>query len=357
MKSVTSIFPAQKSNSNGSKPFLSKQSIAKAAMPIFLGLLLLTTTACGGQDSRITKLESEKNVTELVSLLQKQDSLSAQAAEALGNIGDKQAVQPLITALSSEDKAIRENAATALGKIKDTRAVQPLLKALKDKVPKVRNAAQTALAEIAKTDSKVLQSLMPGLKQINLPLRGVFAKIGTPAVNPLINALKDSNPVMRLNAAAILGNIGDRKAIEPLKQNLTDWYSNKFVGQALTKLNWEPQSDEDTIHLLVAQKKGEELRQNWDKTKKVLLQDIQSKNYRQIQNGLYAFINIGDKDIVNELVKILDTKGNKTMALAYLNSREENLENAARKWAKQRGFRIVKAKKSQTVQPVKWGSW
>lgn len=357
MKFVTSIVSLRKPDSNCSELLLNKQNIATTAMPIFLSLLLLTTTACGGKDSRITKLESEKNVTELVSLLQKQDSVSSQAAEALGNIGDKQAVEPLIKALSNEDKIIRESAATALGKIKDTRAVQPLLTTLKDKVPKVRNAAQTALAEIAKTDAKVLKSLMPGLKKINLPLRGVFVKIGTPAVEPLIKGLKDSNPVMRINAAAALGGIGDRKAIEPLKQNLTDWYSNKFVGQALTKLNWEPQSDEDKIHLLVAQSKGEELRQDWETTKKVLLQDIQSKNYRQIQNSLYAFINIGDKEIVNELVKMLNDKGNKNMALAYLNSRENNLENAARQWAKQRGYKIVKAKRSQSVQPVKWGSW
>ncbi len=349
MKSVTSIFAIQKN--------LGKYNIAAKAMPVLLGLLLLTTTACGGKDSRVTKLESEKNVPELISLLQKQDSLSSQAAEALGNIGDKQAVKPLIISLSDEDKTIRENAAIALGKIKDTSAVKPLLTTLKDKVPKVRNAAQTALAEIARTDAKVLQSLMPGLKKINLPLRGVFAKIGTPAVDPLIKGLKDSNPVMRLNAASALGTIGDSKAIEPLKQNLTDWYSNRFAGQALTKMNWEPQSDTDKIHLLVSQRKGEELRQDWDTTKKVLIQDIQSKNYRQIQNSLYAFINLGDKEVVNDLVKILNTKGNKNMALAYLNSRENSLENAARQWAKERGFKIIKAKKSQNVQPVKWGSW
>ncbi len=349
MKSITPIVTRQKG--------LRKYNIATKALTVLLGVLLITTTACDQKNSQVKKLESEKNVTELISLLQKQDSLSSQAAEALGNIGEKQAVQPLITSLSDQDKNVRENAAIALGKIKDTSAVQPLLKTLKDKVPKVRNAAQTALAQIAQTDAKVLQSLMPGLRKINLPLRGVFTKVGTPAVAPLIKGLKHSNPVMRLNAAAALGTIGDSKAIEPLKQNLTDWYSNKFVGQALTKLNWEPESDTDKIHFLVSQKKGEELRQDWDTTKKVLIQDIQSKNYRRIQNSLYAFINLGDKEVINDLVKILNTKGNKNMALAYLNSRESSLENAARQWAKQRGFKIIKAKRNQNVQPVKWGSW
>ncbi|PXF57631.1 MAG: hypothetical protein C4B59_14855 [Candidatus Methanogaster sp.] len=38
---------------------------------------------------------------------------------------------------------------------------------------------------------------------------------GKPAVEPLIDALKDKNMVVRANAAYILGEIGDERAVEP----------------------------------------------------------------------------------------------------------------------------------------------
>ena len=54
------------------------------------------------------------------------------AAEALGKIGDEQAVEPLIKALSYDggrwrDREVREAAAWALGEIGDERAVEPLI--------------------------------------------------------------------------------------------------------------------------------------------------------------------------------------------------------------------------------------
>tara|TARA_B100000029_G_scaffold509771_1_gene599691 strand:+ start:634 stop:1506 length:873 start_codon:yes stop_codon:yes gene_type:complete len=59
------------------------------------------------------------------------------AANALGNIGDKRAVEPLIKALENNDKTFgfdlyRRSAANALGWIGDKRAVEPLLKIIED---------------------------------------------------------------------------------------------------------------------------------------------------------------------------------------------------------------------------------
>ena len=80
------------------------------------------------------------------------------AAEALGNIGDIQAVEPLIEALEDEKdtdefRAVwgmgtRSSAAEALGKIGDARAVEPLIKALEDDNWQVRDAAKEALHEL-----------------------------------------------------------------------------------------------------------------------------------------------------------------------------------------------------------------
>ena len=57
--------------------------------------------------------------------------LAAEAAAALGEIGDARTVEPLCTALSFPFVNVRQAAAGALGKIGDARAVKPLIAALK----------------------------------------------------------------------------------------------------------------------------------------------------------------------------------------------------------------------------------
>ena len=54
----------------------------------------------------------------------------AGAAESLGKLGDKTAVQPLIAALK-DDKEVRSYAAESLGELGDKAAVQSLIPALK----------------------------------------------------------------------------------------------------------------------------------------------------------------------------------------------------------------------------------
>src|SRR5690348_2371981 len=50
-----------------------------------------------------------------------------QAAEALGNLGDPRAVEPLIGALSVQHWRVRCSAAQALGRLRDPRAVNTLI--------------------------------------------------------------------------------------------------------------------------------------------------------------------------------------------------------------------------------------
>jgi HEAT repeat protein len=116
------------------------------------------------------------------------------AANALGIVQDPSAVEPLIAALKDTDSGVRSVAAWALGRIKDPRAVGPLIAALKDSNEHVRESAAEALA----------------------------FDIGTPAVTPLIAALKDSDAQVRDYGVWALGRIKDHRAVEPLIAALTD---------------------------------------------------------------------------------------------------------------------------------------
>ena len=70
------------------------------------------------------------------------------AAKALGHLGDKRAVDPLIEALSHYDYEVRLAAAEALGRLGDKRAVDPLIEVLADDTGWIRKAAEAALKKL-----------------------------------------------------------------------------------------------------------------------------------------------------------------------------------------------------------------
>lgn len=116
-----------------------------------------------------------------------------EAAAALGDLKDARAVEPLIRTLGDPDPSIRRNTAEALGKIRDPRAVNALMTELRDTDASVSKAARESLVQI-----------------------------GLPSVDPLIAALKDPDPVIRMSAAMALGDINVERAIEPLSQLFED---------------------------------------------------------------------------------------------------------------------------------------
>ena len=166
------------------------------------------------------------------------------AAEALEKIGTC-TVEPLIAALKDSDKDVRQAAAEALGKIGDIRAVEPLVAALKDGNSFPRKAAAQALEAMnwQPTDASqhvlhaiamekedaviaegpaVIQGLITIIKTGDRHAAYLLAKIGGPAFEPLISALKDENSNLREGAAMALGQLGDTRAVTPLITLLKD---------------------------------------------------------------------------------------------------------------------------------------
>src|SRR5665648_1160596 len=165
----------------------------------------------------------------------------AQAASNLGNMGEKAvpAIPVLIGMLGDSagielkvdpESKISHNtapcieAAVALGKIGDP-ALEPLLGALKDKNPHVRILAAVALEELE--NPKAVEALIAALQDENIDVQASAARAlgsinDTRAVDPLIAALKDKKSEVRGSAAVALGEIGDKKATMPLAALLKD---------------------------------------------------------------------------------------------------------------------------------------
>jgi HEAT repeat protein len=112
--------------------------------------------------------------------------------------------------------------------LRDRRAFEPLLAALRHPNPIMRATAITNLSTYPTTDSRVIEEIIRLLaEEPDDSVRpSAAAALGTirdrRAVEPLIAALTDRYGVVRQYAAQSLGLLGDVRAIEPLKKLLSD---------------------------------------------------------------------------------------------------------------------------------------
>jgi HEAT repeat protein len=195
-----------------------------------VGLSFLERLNCGdlfGPD--IKKLTRTRNLQGLIHALRHKDpKIQYDAAEALGEIGDILAIEPLITALThNELSGVRWKAAEALSKI-GAPAVDALVGALRHIDDDVRWKAAIALGEIG--DQRAIGPLISLLCDEDrfVKSRAAYALglIGEPAVEPLIFALREGDGNLRWGAAIALGKIRDPRAIDPLIRALADKYEN-----------------------------------------------------------------------------------------------------------------------------------
>ena len=139
--------------------------------------------------------------------------------EALGEIRDPRAVDPLIGLLGDNDNEVRWEAALALGEIADPRAFGPLEATLRDPDRYVRHGSAIALEKMGwSPDSPVDRAfLLAGKQEWN-----ALAYIGKDAIPSLDYASKDKDKSVRLMAVRTLGRIGEEKAIPLLYRAIRD---------------------------------------------------------------------------------------------------------------------------------------
>lgn len=89
-----------------------------------------------------------------------------------------------------------------------------------DKPSDVKKMAGEALVRIGPASVDVLISALrvePVRSQYLVPMSSLLARIGTPAVKPLIAALRNPDPQIRAGAASSLGMIRDPVAVSTLR--------------------------------------------------------------------------------------------------------------------------------------------
>lgn len=171
------------------------------------------------------KLGDKQAVEPLLRVLS-DDSFCYLAAWALGQLEDKRAVEPLINLLNDTDWFIRSGAVKALGNIGDDRAVEPLSRIMNNNREEwdVCRDASNSLGQLGEAALQpLLQSLQDDDAETRFFAANALGKLGlSQAVDSLIPALQDSDANVRLAAAGALGEIGDDRATHPLMAALND---------------------------------------------------------------------------------------------------------------------------------------
>jgi HEAT repeat protein len=144
------------------------------------------------------------------------------ALTALSIAPPEAALSTLLKALENKSAHVRGKAAVALGVLGDKRAVEPLVKVLKeDKDHKVRGQAAWALG-IVKDARKAAEALASALKNSKVCSRAIesLAVIGgKAAIEGLASFAKDGQQDMyeRKSALRAIGQIGGEEALQALK--------------------------------------------------------------------------------------------------------------------------------------------
>lgn len=198
----------------------------------------------------IGALKKERDIPGLIKALSFRDpDVQSDAVHALGDIGPE-AVGPLVLALENKNRFLRLGAIGALAAIKDPGAVSALAGMMKDPGSEVRWQAAIALGEIGSHEA--VAPLLHGLEDpdkyvrygsaISLAKNGCqpsgdaeqawyyaamqdwdrLRTMGSDALSPLYNLLRDTDRDVRVHAVQVLGDIGNREAGPALIRSLGD---------------------------------------------------------------------------------------------------------------------------------------
>jgi HEAT repeat protein len=154
------------------------------------------------------------------SLEEPQPVVRANAAEALGRIGDRRAADALAAILNDPDETVWQQVAISLGRMRDARAVKPLILIMLDQESPLRTKAIKALGQIK--DIRAIDSLIDviyfevdrWMRLFAIEALGRLDDIR--AIEVLVDAVFDESRDVRTKAIVTLGEITSELATDAL---------------------------------------------------------------------------------------------------------------------------------------------
>ena len=326
----------------------------------------------------------DKKTSELAHIAAKGDAsifLSINCYDAVDELvrraeeeGDNEAMQGLILSLDSKNSDIQLTASRTLAKLGTKEAVKPLLKQMDNYRPSASPYYKAADKQFVITLSRLrddnavdilitqLMSTDPVLRTLGLKKAVLIASLSHEPIPSRINSISNYERDTWLREKMLSEMIRikwDGTSLDSLFSN-EDPYITSGAIWLTAELSVRsadstiPSRIDEAVMRLIAKRRGSQALNNWVAVRHVLMKEIRSDEYDRILEAVVAFIGIGEKSIIPELVNILKAEGTKNMAEAYLNSGSGELREAAQKWAKRHGFTI---KTGPGYNPAIWGEW
>lgn len=187
-----------------------------AGLDVTMRLQEIDPSFVGGNGNRFDELikKGKSSVEKLIEALKHNDAETrADAAEALGRIGDTKALNPLRERVQDADGEVRTQAAVALIRIGDEQLFPEVVKALRHEDPRIVVGAAIILGRLA--DARVVPNLVEAFKTTNTDVGSAVAwaigQCGDAAALPWLMTAVERGFVAA-NACEALGRIGDMKA-------------------------------------------------------------------------------------------------------------------------------------------------
>jgi HEAT repeat protein len=215
----------------------------------------------------IEKMKTKRDIKGLIKALgyKKDNNVRLLAARTLGEIGDPQAVEPLLDCMWDE-RAIAATVMIALGKIRDKRTIEPLVQLIQREIEDERylgsisqnniNIAIATLGRFGSDSVHYLISLFPNSKKYRSQIIKALSETGTEeAVDWLITAYDDWREY-RQSIITALGKSGDQRVVEIMLLALTekDFDLSSTAAYALDSLKWTPTDLEKVAYYYVAKR-------------------------------------------------------------------------------------------------------
>lgn len=211
----------------------------------------------------IANIKDTSAVTPLLYCLNNKDEnykVRFACADALGRIGDRYAVAPLIDVVKDEEERsvyLRESAASALGMLGDLRAVDPLVSILEtkqgiiDKFTFLKERVIEALGKLRLDNNErvfnaLKSSLMDESSQIRInAIEALMDSEHPEAYDAIKGCLKDVNDEVKKNALIALYNMVGRRILdEVIKEPI---YADVLKVEAVSIIEEYETEDEDEL--------------------------------------------------------------------------------------------------------------
>jgi len=267
----------------------------------------------------INKLKARRDVPGLIKALnyKKKPEVRKKAVEALGELGDRTATEPLLSGLDEEESEYRASVVSALGKIRDERAVPALIDRIKDRDPAACRLEMSALENIGRPSVGPLLDLLKekanNAKQALVLIQALERIGGEAVISGLMDLMSPKSPSLIVPLAdALEGLAGGRPdAVEALVAVLKaspekPWSSH--LAAALKRMGWKPGDAVEDAALSLALRQWERLADLGEPAVSLLIPRLRMSSSMEIQKAVETLGAIGDHRAIEPLSALLIDK-------------------------------------------------